>query len=190
MHDDALVRYVGVRMQIKPATRGFSLFVIFVCILVICGCLSILLVLFTPDRPTDYATVAIFCILVVVTGWMVNCIHICIQMYVQYPHFKIDVESGRLSITNQNEIINTKASDVEAYYLYNNKIRLVLREKAEFRDMLPFVKLRKGRLEISLNKLGGRIPAATWLQRFDSDFNVKSKINLGMIAQVFGYGLS
>lgn len=99
-------------MQIKSATRGFSLFVIFVCALVICGCLSIFVALFTHDRPTDYATVAIFCILVVVTGWMVNCIHICIQMYVQYPHFKIDVEPGRLLITNQSEAINIKASDV------------------------------------------------------------------------------
>jgi hypothetical protein len=190
MHNDALARYVGVRMQIKPATRGFSLFVILICALVICGCLSILVVSFTTDRPADPATVAIFCILVVLTGWMVNCIHICIQMYVQYPRFKIDVESGRLSVTNQNETITVKASDVEAYYLYNNKIRFVLREKAEFRDMLPFVKLRKGRLEISLNKLDGRIPAVTWLQRFDSDFNGKSKTNLGMIAQVLGSGLS
>jgi hypothetical protein len=190
MHNDALARYVGVRMQIKPATRGFSLFVILICTLVICGCSSILVVSFTTDHPTDYATAAIFCILVVVTGWMVNCIHICIQMYVQYPRFKIDVELGRLSVTNQNETINIKASDIEAYYLYNNKVRLVLREKREVRDMLPFVKLRKGSLEISLNKLSGRIPVTTWLQRFDSDFNVKSKINLGMIAQVFGYGLS
>ena len=87
-------------MQIKSATRGFSLFVIFVSALVICGCLSILVVSFTTDRPTDYATVAIFCILVAVTGWMANCIHICIQMYVQYPRFKIDVEPGRLSVTN------------------------------------------------------------------------------------------
>lgn len=176
-------------MQIKSATRGFSLFVIFVSALVICGCLSILVVSFTTDRPTDYATVAIFCILVAVTGWMANCIHICIQMYVQYPRFKIDVEPGRLSVTNQSEAINIKASDVVAYYLYNNKVRLFLRAQVESRNIFPFAKLKGKRLEISLNKLR-RIPVTTWLQRFDGDFNVKSKVNLGMIAQSLGDGLS
>lgn len=177
-------------MQIKSATRRFSLFVIFVSALVICGCLSIFVISFTTDRPTDYATVAIFCILVVVTGWMVNCIHICIQMYVQYPRFKIDVEPGRLSITNQSEAINIKASDVVAYYLYNNKVRLFLREQVESRNIFPFAKLKGDCLEISLNRLEGRIPVATWLQKFDGDFNIKSKINLGMIAQGLGNGLS
>ncbi len=177
-------------MQIKSATRGFSLFVIFVSALVICGCLSILVVSFTTDRPTDHATVAIFCILVAVTGWMANCIHICIQMYVQYPRFKIDVEPGRLSVTNQSEAINIKASDVVAYYLHNNKVRLFLRAQVESRNIFPFAKLKGKRLEISLNKLSGRIPATTWLQRFDGDFNVKSKVNLGMIAQSLGDGLS
>lgn len=177
-------------MQIKSATRRFSLFVIFVSALVICGCLSIFVISFTTDRPTDYATVAIFCILVVVTGWMVNCIHICIQMYVQYPRFKIDVEPGRLSITNQSEAINIKASDVVAYYLYNNKVRLFLREQVESRNIFPFAKLKGDCLEISHNRLEGRIPVATWLQKFDGDFNIKSKINLGMIAQGLGNGLS
>ena len=50
-------------------------------------------------------------------------------------------------------------------------------------------KLKGKRLEISLNKLR-RIPVTTWLQRFDGDFNVKSKVNLGMIAQSLGDGLS
>jgi hypothetical protein len=46
------------------------------------------------------------------------------------------------------------------------------------------------RLEISLNKLSRRISVTTWLQRFDGDFNVKSKINLGMIVQGLSDGLS
>ncbi len=178
-------------MQIKSATRGFSLFVIFVCTLVICVCLSVLaVVLFTLDRPTDYATIVILGILVAVIGWMLNCIHIFIQMYVQYPCFKIDVEPGRLSVTNQSETIDLKASDVEAYYLYNNKVRLFLREQAESRNIFPFAKLEGKRLEISLNKLSRRISVTTWLQRFDGDFNVKSKINLGMIVQGLSDGLS
>jgi hypothetical protein len=190
LHDDAPARCGGKQMQIKPATREFSLFVIFVCVLVICGCLSILAISFMTERPTDYATITIIGILVALIAWMVNCIRICSQMYAQYTRFKIDVEPGALSLTNQTETINIKDSDVEAYYLYNNKIRLILREQIESRDMLPFVKLRKGSLEISLNKLSGRIPVTTWLQRFDSNFNVKNKVNLGMIAQVLGDGLS
>ena len=111
-------------------------------------------------------------------------------MYVQYPRFKIDVEPGRLSVTNQSEAINIKASDVVAYYLYNNKVRLFLRAQVESRNIFPFAKLKGKRLEISLNKLR-RIPVTTWLQRFDGDFNVvKSKVNLGMIAQNLGDGLS
>ncbi|MCE3256159.1 MAG: hypothetical protein K0Q64_242 [Nitrobacter vulgaris] len=120
---------------------------------------------------------------------MVNCIHICIQMYVQYPRFMIDVEPGRLLITNQSEAINIKASDVVTYHLYNNKVRLFLREQVESRNIFPFAKLKGKRLEISLNRLSGRVPT-TWLQRFDGDFNVKSRVNLGMIAQGLGDGLS
>jgi hypothetical protein len=111
------------------------------------------------------------------------------QMYVQYPRFMIDVEPGRLLITNQSQAINIKASDVVTYHLYNNKVRLFLREQVESRNIFPFAKL-KGMLEISLNKLSGRIPVTTWLQRFDGDFNVKSKVNLGMIAQGLGDRLS
>ena len=177
-------------MQIKSVTRGFSLFVIFVCALVICGCLSICVALFTHDRPTDYTTIVMVGILIVLTAWMVSCIRICPQMYVQYPRFKIDVEPGRLSITNQSEAINIKASDVVTYYLYNNKVRLFLREQVESRNIFPFAKLKGERLVISLNRLEGRIPVATWLQKFDGDFNNKSKINLGMIAQGLGDGLS
>ena len=90
----------------------------------------------------------------------------------------------------QSEAINIKASDVVAYYLYNNKVRLFLRAQVESRNIFPFAKLKGKRLEISLNKLSGRIPVTTWLQRFDGDFNVKSKVNLGMIAQSLGDGLS
>ena len=65
-----------------------------------------------------------------------------------------------------------------------------MREQVESRNIFPFAKLKGERLVISLNRLEGRIPVATWLQKFDGDFNNKSKINLGMIAQGLGDGLS
>lgn len=181
-------------MQIKPATRGFSTFVIVVCAVVACGCIPLLVALVTLGSLTDLTsilvTILIGSALIIVVGWMIYCIRLFVQTYLQRPHFRIDIEPGIMTITNRSEAITIRSSDVAAYYLYNNKVRFLLREQINSRSFVPFVKLKGDRLTISLNRLDGRIPVRTWLHSFDRDFDVKSKINLGMIAQAFGYGLS
>lgn len=180
-------------MQIKAASRGFSLSIIFICTLVVCGCISLFVVLFTFNPAKNFTSTpatAIIAIVLFVIAWMIYCIRICLQIYWQYPYFKIDIEPSVMTIRNQSNTIVVRASDVATYYIYNNKVRFVLREEAASRDMPPFASLKGKQLTISLNKLDRHIPVRTWLHKFDSEFDLKSKTNLGMIAQALGYGLS
>ncbi|HVV40467.1 MAG TPA: hypothetical protein VHC94_05320 [Nitrobacter sp.] len=181
-------------MQIKPATRGFSVFVILVCTVVACGCVSLLVALLTRSSMTDLSSILATSLtggaLIVVVGWMTYCIRLFVQTYMQAPYFKIDIEQGMMTITDRNEAITVRSSDVVAYFLYNNKVRFLLREQTSSRSLAPFVKLKGERLTISLNRLDGRIPVTTWLHKFDRDFTGKNRASLGMIAQALGYGLS
>lgn len=181
-------------MQIKPAARGFSTFVILVCTVVACGCVPLLVASVALGSMTDLTSILVVALtggaLIVVMGWMIYCIRLFVQTYLQYPHFTIDIEPGMMTMTGRGEVISVRSSDVVAYYLYNNKVRYLLREQAGSRSLAPFVKLAGKQLTISLNRLDERIPVATWLHKFDRDFTVKSRTNLGMIAQALGYGLS
>lgn len=180
-------------MEIKAASRGFSLFIILICAVVACGCALLLVALASFGRTTAVPALMaslIGIILAAIAGWMIYCIRLWVLVYRQYPTFKIVVEPGALTITNRGEPLTVRSSDIAAYYLYNNKVRVVLHDQTNSRSFAPFAQLKGDRLTISHNRLDGRIPIATWLQEFDRDFTVRSKINLGIIAQVLGYGLS
>jgi len=180
-------------MEIKAASRGFSLFIILICAIVACGCALLLVALASFGRTTAMSALMatlIAIILAAIAGWMIYCIRLWVLVYRQYPTFKIVVEPGALTITNRGEPLTVRSSDIAAYYLYNNKVRVVLHDQTNSRSFAPFAQLKGDRLTISLNRLDGRIPVTTWLHKFDRDFNVKSRANLGMIAQALGYGLS
>ncbi|MBN8920311.1 MAG: hypothetical protein J0H62_06395 [Rhizobiales bacterium] len=181
-------------MEIKAVSRGLSLFAIALCTLVTGGCVALIAFLISLHQGTDPASIlATFTVAAVpaaCAAWMVASIRVCLQVYLQHPHFRIAVAPGVLTIANRHDTLTVKASDVAAYYVYNNKIRLLLRAELRPRDLRPFASLRGRYLTISLSRLDGHIPVAEWLHRFDGDVAVKSKVGPGMIAQALGYGLS
>jgi hypothetical protein len=109
--------------------------------------------------------------------------------YGRRPGFRIDIAPRTLSIAMSGHQLRIDASDVVAYYIYNNKIVLHVPALAGQPGLLPFVRVHGENVVVYLylTHVGDLVQG---FRVFDDSFEGKRRVNLGMIAQAIGMGIS
>jgi hypothetical protein len=137
----------------------------------------------------EFANVFVSGILVVGALYVMRGAWIFGLAYSRRPGFRIEIAPRTLSIAMSGRQLRVDASDVVAYYVYNNKIVLHAPALAGQPSLLPFVRVRGENIVIYLY-LAHVFDLVQGLRVFDGSFEDKRRANLGMIAQAIGVAIS
>ncbi len=189
MSSHTSLRLIGrrreVSVEIRTASRAFLLFVLLLNVFILLFC--IIAVSFI--RFSELADAVLAGVFVMVAIFVVRNTLIFGHAYARHPYFRIQVRPGWLKVRTRRRELHLSSSNVDGYFVYNNKIVLRLQEPIRDREILPYVKVRERSVTIYFYFLKDTAEFLRSLREFDDAFSDKSKVNAGMVAQMLGQGL-